>query len=180
MSEKDAVTNVENKKAETEKIESQGNMGEVDFAEFRRLTSATKQSDVQLPGLILTTEKDKAPEATPPSTFGYHQDRLYFGSIPEYAGFGGLLLMRHSMKASSGLMAAGGAYQAYRDIGHLQKADGFLSQSKYGAALVADGSMVAGGVLALAKVGGPRLGAGLMLGGFAGRLLLDLVPEKKK
>ncbi len=141
-------------------------------------TAYTREGNATLLAAGLASEKSTLPSLPqlsiveePPS------HPKYFGSIPEITAFGGALAMRSSSLLGAGLMVGAGGYQAYKDFGYLSQSDTLLQRSKFTGALLTDASMISGGVLTVAKYGPKWLAPALMVGGFAGRVLLDLVPD---
>ncbi len=139
--------------------------------------SETTPSEIKLPQLKLgeSTPGDKpnVPDlkVEPPR---------YFETLPQIGLFSGGVAVRYNTYLGASLVAGAGAYQAYRDIGHMGRADNFPQRTKFTAAVGTDLAMIGGGVLSVAKYGPKWLAPALMVGGFAGRLALDLIPDKKK
>ncbi len=104
----------------------------------------------------------------------------YFGPIPEVAAFGGALALSRNSYLGSALMVGAGGYQGYMDVQYLAQSKTMLQRTKFTGALLTDASMCGGGILTVAKVGPKWLAPSLMLGGFAGRVLMDLVPDVKQ
>lgn len=129
------------------------------------LASAEKSS-ASLPQLTITEELPTNPK--------------YFGVIPEVTAFGGALAMGSNKWLGAGLMVGAGGYQAYKDFGYLSQSENFLQRAKFTGALLTDGGMISGGILTVAKVGPKWLAPTLMVGGFAGRVLIDMVPDHLK
>lgn len=127
------------------------------------LAAAEKTTDT-LPSLTLVED-----QLSPPK---------YFGVVPEVAAFSGALAMGTNKWLGAGLMVGAGGYQAYKDFGYLSQSDTLLQRSKFTGALLADTGMVSGGILTIAKVGPKWLAPSLMIGGFASRILLDMVPNR--
>jgi hypothetical protein len=102
----------------------------------------------------------------------------YFGTIPEITAFTGALAFSKNQYLGAALMVGAGGYQGYKDFQYLTQSETLLQRSKFTGALLTDASMVTGGILTVAKVGPKWLAPTLMIGGFAGRALLDLVPDR--
>lgn len=102
----------------------------------------------------------------------------YFGSIPEITAFGGALAMSKNSYLGAALIVGAGGYQGYKDFQYLTQSETLLQRTKFTGALLTDASMISGGILTVAKAGPKWLAPTLMLGGFAGRVLLDLVPDR--
>jgi hypothetical protein len=102
----------------------------------------------------------------------------YFGSLQEITAFTGALAFSKNQYLGAALMVGAGGYQGYKDFGYLTQSETLLQRSKFTGALLTDASMISGGILTVAKVGPKWLAPTLMIGGFAGRVLLDLVPDR--
>lgn len=105
----------------------------------------------------------------------------YFESVSQIGSFGGALAFKYNTYAGAGLVFGAGAYQTYKDLGYMSKAEGLAQRAKFTAALGADiFGLMGGSALSLTKYGPKWLAPALMAGGFAGRLAVDLIPDKPK
>lgn len=105
---------------------------------------------------------------------------IFFGTGPEYVTFGGIIMRSFGAEFGGGLATAGAGIQAVIDGRRLLNSSSLLESTKYGAALIADGSMAAGGLATAFKLGPKWLAPSLLIGGFAGRIALDFVPDEWK
>lgn len=137
---------------------------EVLMAETVNKLAASKLAEIQNPPAV--TEKIEPPR--------------YFETVSQIGAFGGALAIKYNPYVGAGLIAGAGAYQGYQDFCQMSKANTIAQRAKFTMALGADAGMIAGGVLTVAKYGPRWLAPVLIGGGFAGRLALDLIPDKNK